>query len=199
MSVGADAQVGGAVAVNLDAQFGLVELERGVGIQQAQRGRVGAQPLGVGVQQVEVRPEQREVDVEVGAAADEGLRVADGHPHVRQLPQAAANLLLDVALGEVALKRLPGGPVQQARPSGRCAPRAAQAGRKKLAPLTPPRKPLPAVASTRRTPGIARSSSSICKATRFIAARLVPSGAVTRTSNSPSSTLLGRYSCRTSL
>ena len=48
-------------------------------------------------------------------------------------------------------------------------------------------------------PGIARSSSSICSDTSFIAARLVPSGAVTRTSNSPSSTLLGRYSCRTSL
>ena len=35
MSVDVDAEVGGAVAVDLHAQLGLVELERGVGVDDA--------------------------------------------------------------------------------------------------------------------------------------------------------------------
>ena len=34
--LGVHAEIGGALAVDLDAQLGLVELERGVGVQQAQ-------------------------------------------------------------------------------------------------------------------------------------------------------------------
>ncbi len=47
--------------------------------------------------------------------------------------------------------------------------------------------------------GIARTSASTARIASSMAARLVPSGALTPTSNSASSTSLGMYSCRTSL
>jgi hypothetical protein len=51
--------------------------------------------------------------------------------------------------------------------------------------------PPPAVVSVSSTPRIARTSSSSRRITCSIAATLVPSGAVTRTENSASSTSLG--------
>ena len=74
--LGIHAQIGGALAVDLDAQLRLVELERGIGVLQSQLRRFLAQLLGILEQHVEVRPEQREINVEVRAAADEGLRIA---------------------------------------------------------------------------------------------------------------------------
>ncbi len=107
---GVDAQVGGAIAVDLDPQLGLVELQGGVGVEQAQLGRLLAQPLGVVVEHVEIGPQQGEVDVVVGAAADEGLRVAHRHAHVGHTAQTLPDLLLDVALAVVALEGAPGRP-----------------------------------------------------------------------------------------
>jgi hypothetical protein len=63
--------------------------------------------------------------------------------------------------------------------------------------LTPPMKPPPAWTRVVRTPGTLRRSWSIARITWSIAPMLAPSGAVTRTSNSASSTSDGMYSCFT--
>jgi hypothetical protein len=52
-----DAQVGSALAIDLHAKFRLVQFERCVGVQQAKTRRIGAQPLGVAVKGIEVRPQ----------------------------------------------------------------------------------------------------------------------------------------------
>ena len=68
MSEVVDAEVGGALAVDLDAQLRLVELERSVGVHDAADllGAV-AQLLGVGDELFQVRAAQHEVDVEAAA------------------------------------------------------------------------------------------------------------------------------------
>ena len=61
-----DAEVGRALAVDLHAQLGLVQLERGVGIDDAELRRALAQLLGVLGERLEVRPADGEVDARTG-------------------------------------------------------------------------------------------------------------------------------------
>ena len=58
--------------------------------------------------------------------------------------------------------------------------------------------PPPTEPSTIVTPGIERISFSTASTASLMAGRLDPSGEVTLTSNSPSSTPVGTNSCRTS-
>ncbi len=173
---------------------GLSSLQGDVGIEQAQFRRLLAQPFGVGEERVEIRAQQGEVDVEIRAAADEGLGIADADPHIGHAAEPAADLLLDVALAEVVLEARARAASGAGGTSGRCARHAGSSRTKKRALFMPPRKPLPAACrGPTGRPGVSCSSRS----TRSAAlgpwrTRPAPSPAVTLTSNSPSSTLLGR-------
>ena len=158
-----DAQVGGAVAVDLHPQLGAVELERGVGVDDAAE-LLGphAQLLGVGGERLEVGAAEGEVDVEVAAADVEGRHVAHRAAQVRELGEARADRRHHVALAVVAAE----GGRRDRGGRGRARKRVSEnlrsscgAMRTKTFPwLTPPRKPPPAVASTLRTPCTWRSS-----------------------------------------
>ena len=130
------------------------------------------------------------------------VRVAHRRAQVRELAQPAADLLHDVALRVVAAERAPGDRAAAGRAARRPSENvrsACGAMRTKALPwLTPPRNQPPAVARTGRTPGTCRSSASTARIASSMAARLVPSGAVTFTSNSASSTSLGQVLLRTS-
>ncbi len=115
---GVDAEVGGALAVDLDAQLRLVELERGVGVHDAADllGAV-AQVFGVGDELFELRAAQDEVDVEAAARAEvERRRVADADAQRRVLAHAPPDLLHHVLLRVVAAEGLQRLAVQRLAP-----------------------------------------------------------------------------------
>ena len=95
-----DAQVGGAVAVDLDAQLGLVELERGVGVDDAAAApsSAAAQLLGVVGERLELRAADDEVDVGAAAADVERRRsCARDSADRRELREPLAHLLITSA------------------------------------------------------------------------------------------------------
>ena len=121
-------------------------------------------------------------------------------PQVREVAQPRADFLHDIALSVVALERL------RAVPAGSDA--AEELREREYALLVrrdpdvdvalahPAEEPAADGASTAHARGRADVGST-ARIASFIAARLVPSGAVDLTSNSASSTSLGMYSCRT--
>jgi hypothetical protein len=102
------AEIRGAIAIDEHAQFGLVQAQRGVRVDDpAVRARFLAQLLRIVGERREVRTEQAEVDLERTAAERERLGVAQREPDVLELRQAAAQIVHHVALRVVALERLP--------------------------------------------------------------------------------------------
>ena len=89
---GVDAEVGGALAVDVDAELGLVELERRVGVDDAADlagADLSRSCLAVLGERVEVRAADDEVDVEVAAADVERREVAELRAEVLELARAA--------------------------------------------------------------------------------------------------------------
>ena len=184
MSCGVDAEVGRALAVDLDAQLGLVELERGVGVDDARApAALLAQPLGVAAPAPRGPGPRMAKSMSNGAAADveRRRRCATGDAQVGELPQASRA----PPASRRAACSCPGTPssgssVHDARAAaGRArtrAPRAARCARRRCPRLTPPRKPPPTVASTdaharhRRAPraSTARIASSIAAEARAL-------------------------------
>jgi hypothetical protein len=101
-----DAEVGGPVAVDHDAELRLVELERRVGVGDAAHlEHARAQLLGRVAQRLEVRPADVEVDVDGRAAQVEGGRVPDGDAEVAVALELGPERLHHVALRVVAAER----------------------------------------------------------------------------------------------
>src|SRR6185503_10204216 len=92
--VGGDAERRGARAVNLHAQFRLVELEGGVGVHHANVRRLPAELFGILRQRLQVGPEDREIDFKVRPAeADRGCTGANRGANVAKSFEALADLL----------------------------------------------------------------------------------------------------------
>src|SRR5262249_13361762 len=98
-----DAEIGGARAVDVDAQFRLIDLQRHVGVEEYELRRALAQLIGVLEQGRQVGAAQHEFDVgEAPPAEVDGLWVADRRAEVREFAQPLAHLLLNVPRGIIA-------------------------------------------------------------------------------------------------
>ncbi len=81
-----DAEIGGAGAIDARAQLRLVQLQRRLGVDDAEVFGLGRQRLGVLGQLFELGPANREVDLAIAAADVERLQVADADAQVAELP-----------------------------------------------------------------------------------------------------------------
>src|SRR5919106_433631 len=99
------AEVRRARPIDPDEQLRLLELERGIRVEDAaELDGSAAEALPVFRQRLEVGPAQDEVDLEATAADVERGRVAHGEPEIAELAQPAPDLLHDVALAVVSLE-----------------------------------------------------------------------------------------------
>ena len=107
--LGVDAQVGGALAVDLDAQLRLVELERGVGVERCPApAHRPAQLLGVARASVSRSgPRSTKSMSKLPPPMLNACALRTAVRRSRKLAQAPADLLHHVALGVVALERAP--------------------------------------------------------------------------------------------
>ena len=104
--LGVHVEIGGSLTVDLHTQFGTIELERGVGVDDAEVGRLLAQFLGESREVLEHGPLDRDVDFGRAAAEVEGLHVARAAPQIRELAHDLAHLPHHLPLVVVALERL---------------------------------------------------------------------------------------------
>ena len=93
--LGIDAEIGGPRAVDHDPELRLVELERRVGVDDAELRRHVAELLRGLRQRPQVRAAQHEVDVPVPAADVEALRVPHRRADIGELAQPSADLLTE--------------------------------------------------------------------------------------------------------
>ena len=199
---GVDSEVGRAVAIDLHLELGLVQSQGRVGIDDADFGRLEPKPLAVCSQRRQFRAANGQIEIPASAPQIERLDVAHAAAQIGELPQPAADVLHHVALrvvvAEGSQRVEPHEARERADPTRTHALRAAPAARR-IRPGSLRREscPQPRPAPSSRPARDRISFSTSCKAS-FIDARLVPSGAVTLTSNSPSSTPLGTNSWRTS-
>lgn len=91
--LGIDAEVGGAGAVDFGTEFGFIEFEGDIGVEEAEVGGLEAEVFGVFAEFFEFGAEDGEVDFGAGAAGtDGGAHSADGDAEVGEVAELLSDL-----------------------------------------------------------------------------------------------------------
>ena len=106
-------------AVNLHPQFGLVEPQGGIGVDNTEFRSPQAQFFRIGGQGFEIRPAYHKVDLKRTAADVEGWEIAHQRTQFTVLFEAAARFLDQVILSVIATERGPRVASQQTMPQAR--------------------------------------------------------------------------------